>query len=41
MMRPVKSAKDWLVICCLVMFGLMVVFVLAAIVLQFSISAPS
>jgi hypothetical protein len=41
MMRPVKRAKDGLVIGCLVLFGLLVLFVLAAIVLQFSISAPS
>jgi hypothetical protein len=40
-MRPVKRAKNVLVICCLVVFGLLGLFFLAALVLQFSISAPS
>jgi len=41
MLRPMKTAQDLLVICCLVLFGLLVLFVLTAVVLQSLITSPS
>jgi hypothetical protein len=41
MLRPMRTTKDVLVICCLVLFGLLVLFVLTAIVMQFLITSPT